>query len=261
MDIPSLKKTPIPIDRWKYQQVGKFNDGPYKKEYPKIQVTECGEPLVNISEFGLVSSDFYLDEYLAGKSYLGEGISKNLFYSKALLRQSVAQRLQKVDGFLRSQGYFLHIQSGWRHPDIQSLVKGEYAKENGQEAADKLFAPVINGAAPPPHSTGGAFDLEIRSLSDGLRQELYYVHEGRHIYGSYYLEEIATDIASISLELINILENRRMLYHILCTPDVCLSEDEVFCCHPGECWHFGDGDPLSSYLSRHNVAKFGFVTL
>lgn len=261
-DILEIGNTPIPIDQWAMNQVGLSNDGEYKKEYPNIEVRDIGEELVSLSEFGLVSSDFYMDEYLKGKTYLSEGIKNNLLYSHAFLRKGIVARLQAVDEVLRVNGYFLHIQSGWRHPKIQEIVKNEYSLHHGRESADKMFAPVLEGKAPPPHSTGGAFDLEIRSLKYGARQELYYIYKNKHIYGAYHSELLAKGHDDFVVDnLFNeVLFNRRLLYHLLCTKGVVFSNSEdLFCCHPGECWHFGFGDPLSAYLRQQEYAIYGLI--
>ena len=260
--LEELKNTPIKIDPWMIAQVGFDNDGPYKDKYPKIRVVTSDEPLINISEFGIVSSDFYLNQFVSGETFLEEAITKGLLRPSAYLRESHAKRLQKVDEHLRKMGYFLHVQSGWRHPDLQQLVIKEYERKHGDLKAKRLFAQVLEGSAPPPHSTGAAFDLEIRSLKDGRRQELYCSVGNRTPYGApelEYLIEQDYDLRSNS-EVRLAVENRRVLYHCLCTKGVVFdNEDHLFTPHPGECWHFGDGDPLSSYLRQEKFARFGFV--
>ena len=260
--IEEIGNTPIPIDEWALKRVGLSNDGPYKNEYPNVSVKDNGEELVSLSEFGLVSSDFYLDEYLKGKKYLSDGIDGHLLFSHAFLRKGVVTKLQSVDDFLRSNGLFLHVQSGWRHPKIQEIVKNEYAKNYGSKSANKMFALVVDGKAPPPHSTGGAFDLEIRSLKNGSRKELYYIYKDRHVYGAYYTEFLAKGHNDFvpDEEFKEVLFNRRLLYHVLCTKDIVITNsDELFFCHPGECWHFGFGDPLSTYLRRKESAIYGLA--
>ena len=257
-----LRKTPIEIDAWMLRQVGFDNDGPYKDEYPRIKVLDSLEPLVNVSEFGIVSSDFYLTEYLSGKEYLKEAVDKGLLRSFSYLRESHVVRLQKVDNFLRENGFFLHIQSGWRHPELQEIVIRQYAKEYGELKARRLFAPVKKESAPPPHATGAAFDLEIRSLADANRQELYWSLGDKDIYSASELECLAKSSPDLlrNPKLRKVLENRRVLFHCLCSKGVVFDDGkDLFTPHPGECWHFGDGDPLSAYLRKENHARYGFT--
>jgi hypothetical protein len=52
---------------------------------------------------------------------------------------------------------------------------------------------------------------------------------------------------------------RRILYHLLASPGWALGENEMFKVHPGEYWHFGEGDPLSAFLKGEKKAKFGYA--
>jgi len=259
-----LKKIPVKYNQWVIQQVGTNNDGPYKQMYPNIPVNDSGEELVSASKYGLVSSDFYLNEYLTGKTYLKTAISQGYLRNSAFLRKSHVLRLRRVDIFLRENGVFLHIQSGWRHPKLQIIIKNEFSRINGTDKANRLFATVIDGAAPPPHATGAAFDLELRNLSDGKRQELYYSFEGEDVHSSHELEQLAITFPELNSDKVftEVLENRRVLFHSLCSINVVFDDkSDLFTSHPGECWHFGDGDPLSAYLNREKYARYGFVEL
>jgi D-alanyl-D-alanine dipeptidase len=124
-----------------------------------------------------------------------------------------------------------------------------------------MFAPVVDGQAPPPHSTGAAFDLEIWSLEIGCRLEMYYTEGGANVYNAYAMEKLALDGTRPGEEaFVTALCNRRILYHVLCTKGIVFESDsELFCNHPGEFWHFGIGDPLSAYLSREPAARFGII--
>lgn len=260
--LSELKKAPVEIDAWMVEQVGYDSDGPYKQEYPKIKNKNTLEPLVNISEYGIVSSDYYLVEFLSGKTYLQEAVDKGLVGWAAYLRKSHATRLQKVDEFLRNHGLFVHVQSGWRHPKLQEIVKHQYAEEHGEEKASRLFAPIPEGAATTPHATGAAFDLEIRSLTDGKRQELYWSINGKNIYGAPELEHLVLSSNELkSNKLVQqVIENRRVLFHCLCSKGVVFDNNkDLFTPHPGECWHFGDGDPLSAYLRQEDYARYGRI--
>jgi hypothetical protein len=56
------------------------------------------------------------------------------------------------------------------------------------------------------------------------------------------------------------LQNRRILYHVLCTQGIVFDrQEDLFVEHPGEYWHFGDGDPLSAYLRREEFARCGLL--
>lgn len=261
-DLDEIKNTPIIINPWMIEQVGVDNSGPYKQAYPEMLVKPSNEPLVNVSEFGVVSSDYYLSEYLSGNRYLQKAVNQGLLWTSAYLRRSHVKRLQLVDSHLRSNELFLHIQSGWRDSSLQQMIKQQFAEQKGEEQANRLYAPVIERAAPPPHATGAAFDLEIRSLVDGERQEIYCTFDNRQIYGAHELEAIVESNLKVSEELHvrKAVENRRILFHCLCSEGVVFHDkNDLFTPHPGECWHFGDGDPLSAYLNKEPFARYGLA--
>jgi D-alanyl-D-alanine dipeptidase len=258
--IDELRFAPIPIDTWRDTQVGDNNDGPYKQNYPKIPVNDdTNRELVDLSEFGLVSSDAYMDQLLRGDSYLAEAFSQGLLWSRALARPLHARLLARADAFLRANSLFLFVSSAWRHPDLQKLITSDFAAKHGADQARRMFAPVLDGHAPPPHSTGAAFDLEIWSLETSSRLEMYYTDGSRNVYNAYAMEKLALGDRHLTDDaFLTSLRNRRILYHVLCTKGVVFSQDsELFCNHPGEFWHFGIGDPLSAYLSRELMARYG----
>jgi D-alanyl-D-alanine dipeptidase len=260
--IQKLRETPIPVDTWKDSQVGEANDGPYKQNYPNITVDDkTNDALIDVSAYGLVNSDFYLDQLLRGDHYLKSAFDNRYLWSRALARRSHARRLAKVDTYLRQNGLFLFVASAWRHPDLQEIVTKQFAEQFGDEEARRMFAPVAANRAPPPHATGAAFDLEIWSLDSGCRLEMYYRMGDRNIYNAYALERMAVDNAlARDATFLTSLMNRRILFHVMCTLNVVFTDEaDLFCNHPGEFWHFGEGDPLSAYLSRQPNARYGAI--
>ncbi|MFA6014117.1 MAG: hypothetical protein WC742_03545 [Gallionellaceae bacterium] len=262
-EIEKLRNSPIPVDVWKDIQVGKDNTGPYKQNYPNVAINErLVDPLVDVSRYGLVSSDFYMDQLIGGDNDLISLFNKRLLWTRAWLRTSHACRLARVDNYLRRNNLFLFVASGWRHPDLQTIITMNFAAKHGEEEARRMFAPVTAGKAPPPHSTGAAFDLEIWSLETGSRLEMYYKKDDKNIYNAYLMERMSTEASGMSVDtsFTTALMNRRILFHVLCTKGVVFdSEQETFCNHPGEFWHFGDGDPLSAYLSQQPTARYGLI--
>lgn len=260
--IEELRSVPIPIDAWKDEQIGTNNGGPYKANYPLIPVhAESDQDVVDVSALGLVSSDYYLDQFLGGDHYLAPALAGGYLWSRAIARRLHAELLAKADVFLRQNGLFLFIASAWRHPDVQKIISAEFAAKHGADQARRMFAPVNDGHAPPPHATGAAFDLEIWSLETGRRLEMYYKFGDRNVYNAYDLERMAqTGFGSDDGAFVTSLRNRRILYHLLCTKGVVFErETDLFCNHPGEFWHFGNGDPLSAYLSREPAARYGAI--
>lgn len=253
-NITKLRNTPINIDRWAYEQVGKRNDGPFKNNYQNLAVRECGESLIDINIFGLSGEDYYFKKFSDKKSML----TKKMIAKKVFLRKSHAERLGRADKYFRENGLFLHIVSGWRHPELQKIIKEEYAKKFGQEKASRLFAS-IDRNVPAPHSTGASFDLELREVSTDKKIEMDVYFENEKIPSLYWAEELFAEgrLCSSNTEAV---KNRRILYHALCSARVVFKKsNNLFVAHPGEYWHYGDGDTLSAYLKKEPFIKYGIV--
>lgn len=253
-DIKKLRDIPIRIDSWVYGQVGKRNDGPFKENYQNLEVRECGESLVNVSDFGLSNEDYYFQKFSDEKEIL----ARKLIAEKVFLRISHAKRLAVADKYFRERGLFVHIVSGWRHPELQKIIKEKYAEEFGQEKADRLFASV-DKKVPSPHSTGASFDIELRNVSTNRKIAMDVYFNNEKIPSLYWTEELFGEgkLDSASVEAV---KNRRILYHGLCTKGVIFEKSEdLFVAHPGEYWHYGDGDTLSSFLRREKFIKYGVI--
>ncbi len=252
-----MEQIPV-LDPWQIAQVGENNQGPYRDGYRKISIKDNQEPLVNCADFGLMSKDYYLGKLIDGfltqdESFL-PAFKQRLMYPFAWLRKSVTERLQKADQILRNHGLFLVINSGWRHPDIQTLAAELIKNQFGEKEATIRLAKVHQDVyqSPPPHATGGAIDIELWSMT--LKAPLSFSYPG-DVISSFALEQKRnlTEIEKSKCQV------RRILFHLLTTPSVCFSPEEVFTWHPGEFWHYGDGDPLSAYLNQESEAKYGYI--
>lgn len=254
MNIEKIRSTPIKIDSWAYGKVGKRNNGSFKGDYQNLEAKECEECLIDISNFELSGEDYYFSRFAHNEKFLAKG----LISEKIFLRKSHAERLSKADKHFRERGLFLHIVSGWRHPELQRIIKKEYAQKFGREKADQLFAS-IGGKVPAPHSTGAAFDVELRNLATKKKIGMDVFFEGEKISSLYWAEELMREgkIDAVDMESV---KNRRILYHGLCTRGVIFEKKEdLFIGHPGEYWHYGDGDVLSAYLRKEPFFKYGIA--
>lgn len=253
-DIERIRSIPIEIDSWVYEQVGRRNDGPFKDNYQNLEVRECGDPLVDTSDFGLSNEDYYFSRFKDRKEIL----AKELITEKIFLRKNHAQRLAKADQFFRERGLFIHIISGWRHPQLQKIIKEEYSKKFGQEKADRLFASV-NRKVPAPHSTGAVFDVELRNLTNQKKVDMNVFFEGEKIASLYWAEELMQN-GKLDNKSVEAVKHRRILCHGLCSEGIIFNKKEdLFVGHPGEYWHYGDGDTLSAYLRKEPFIRYGIV--
>lgn len=248
-DIKKLRNSSINIDRWAYKQVGKRNDGPFKRKFQSLEVRESGGSLIDVSELGLSNDNYYFKRF---------SNKNNLVSKKVFLRKSHAERLAIADKYFRERGLVLHIVSGWRHPELQRIIKEEYAEKFGQEKADRMFASV-GGKVPPPHSTGASFDIELRDLATNkkINMDVYFNHE--NIPSLYWAEELLKE-GKLDESSSEAVKNRRILYHGLCSTGVIFEKKEdVFVAHPGEYWHYGDGDTLSCFLRKEPFIRYGII--
>ncbi len=244
------------IDGWQRKQVGPKNDGPYRTGYQNLPIHETNEPLVPLGYYGVSFAEYYLDKVydylLDGNNVFLPLVEQRIIWPFVWVRQSIATKLVRADALLRSHGLFLKVVSGWRSPIVQELAKDEATKKLGIDAAKRLFAAtrVSKAQVISPHATGAALDIQLYSLETFKNLS---ASDKNDEFGFYNLE-IKPDLTKENEMKKKI---RRILYHVLCTPDICFTQTETFTIHPGEFWHFGYGDPLSSYLMKQPFAKYG----
>ncbi|CAM5637793.1 D-alanyl-D-alanine dipeptidase [Streptomyces spiroverticillatus] len=124
-----------------------------------IPVEDCGEPLVDVREFGLELRPEQVED---GEPY-------------ALLRSGVVERLLRAQDSL-PDGLRLVIVEGYRPPDLQRHYFEEYEAElralHPAWGASRIRTAASRYVSPPeiaPHSAGGAVDL---TLADAEGREL-----------------------------------------------------------------------------------------
>src|SRR3989344_9516435 len=125
-----LMNKPYKFDKWACGQVGENNEGVYREGYQNLPVKDNGEELVSCSDYGLVSKDYYLnvflDEVKQKSDLLMPLLQNKQLFPFAWVRQTVAQRLMKVDMFLRSHDLLLVVNSGWRGDEVFTVHPGEF---------------------------------------------------------------------------------------------------------------------------------------
>jgi len=205
--------------------------------YEHISIEECGEPLVDVTNFGFVLEPVY---YIAGLSSAPE----------ILLRKSVAIRLATARDQIAPFNF--KIWDGWRSREVQHKIYLKYWKElkaeHPQWPEDRLHMQMraYVGVATDPnsiplHSTGGAVDLTI---VDGKGFELdmgtKFDHFGPNAAALYY-ENIEGN------ELIR--DNRRLLRNPLSKVEFRFDEDEW--------WHFDYGNQIWASALNKSKAIYG----
>lgn len=233
------------------------------KQYHKIAIIECGEPLVPIplEQFAVESPHPYQK---LGAPY-GE---RSPYY----LRQAVLDSLIQAQSQLQRQhpNWRIQIFDAYRPVEVQQFMvdytfaqvvramglnPSELTQSQQQAIWEQVYqfwaVPNLNPATPPPHSTGAAVDVTLVDET-GLPVDM----------GSA-IDEISP--VSHPDYYANSTEPTKHLYHRQrqLLRDVMVSSG--FVRHPGEWWHFSLGDQMWAWLynqeNPHNPvnARYGRV--
>lgn len=240
-----LMVLPPQMPEWRWASV---KSKEYREKYESYPVAECAEPMVDCADYGLISSDFYLRRLLKGAKEFVPAFEAGFLHPTAFLRRSIVSDLANVDRALRKHGLFLHILSGWRHSRVQELAIQWASQQYGKESTSTRYA----SPSFTPHSTGAACDLELWSMQTGCSLSKVDPQDDISFCGFEEKKDHSPD---------EILKRnvRRLLFHVMCTPNVCLPKKKCFTIHPGEVWHFGRGDSMSAYFEEADSAIYGKV--
>lgn len=210
----------------------------------EMRIADCGEPLI--------------DAAIGGRVTCGpppECPETAPFYR--LLRKGVVIRLEKAQRRLPS-GLQLRLYEGYRNPAIQQMLfEGQLQRmkvENPSREASWCYAQAAKLASPlrtfegmpivPPHSTGGAVDIEIVD-SDGVPLDFGMKLTDWNVVPP---ALCATQCDEITAAAAN---NRRLLAETLVA--------EGFVSYPREWWHFSYGDPYWAFFTASDHALYGTV--
>ena len=217
----------------------------------------AGEHLCEARSLGLAGENFY-------------AMTRNPPYwrriagatEKLLLRQSVAEKLARVNVAAAAAGLEIFLFDAWRPRAVQAYFHDVWMpaelKRRGStlEGAALLAqverywaAPSDSATSPAPHATGGAIDLTLRwkggdplwmgSLFDDVTA---LAHRDR-------FENMDPNTLSFSDE--ESRANRRLLHWLM--------EEQGFAGHPDEWWHFSWGDQLWAALTGAPAAFYGLA--
>jgi zinc D-Ala-D-Ala dipeptidase len=224
------------------------------KPYQQIAIAECNEPLVQIplKIFAVESPHPY---QLLGATYAE--------LSPYYLRKSVLDNLIKAQEYLQSKhpGWRIQIFDAYRPVAVQQfmvdytfsqVVEAQKLSINNLSAAEieniwqqvyQIWAvPSLNPHTPPPHSTGAAIDI---TLVDST---------GKVINMGSPIDEMSARSHPDYFANSNLHAHqyRQLLKEVM--------EYAGFTRHPGEWWHFCQGDQMWAWLSiPPTVARYGRV--
>ena len=215
------------------------------------------EQLVDLRDLGIAGENYYYSSRNPPYWRRIEGAIPDL-----LVRQSVGDRLVRVNALLGTCELELFVFDAWRPLEVQAYFHNvwmpvELTRRSPQLKGEALLAeverywaaPSVDDTSPAPHATGAALDLTIRwlgsdqlwmgSLFDDVSALAHRDHfEGPRDGAPTFSDEEAR-------------ANRRLLHWVMA--------EGGFAGHPDEWWHFSWGDQLWAALDGAPAAHYGLA--
>jgi zinc D-Ala-D-Ala dipeptidase len=253
--LEALRRRPIPD-----QAAARAAREGFRRRIPILREQALfAEPLCEARKAGLAGDNFYAGSRNPPYWRRIEGATDSL-----LLRQSVADKLLRVNARAGEAGLELYLFDAWRPRAVQAYFHDVWMpaelKRRGSPLEGAVLtaeverywaAPSDEAASPAPHATGGAVDLTLRwrggealwmgSLFDDVTA---LAHRDR-------FESLLADSFSFSDE--EAQANRRLLHWLM--------TEEGFAGHPDEWWHFSWGDQMWAALTGAPAAHYGMASI
>jgi len=218
-----------------------------------------GEKVVDARIAGLKGENFYAGDRNPPYWRRIEGATDKLW-----LRQSVAEKLARVNARASQAGLELFLFDAWRPKAVQAYfhdvwMPRELQRRNPglsglaltEEVERYWAAPSENADSPAPHATAAAVDLTLGwkdgealwmgSLFDDVTE---LAHRDR-------FEQL--DAENFSFSDLEARANRRLLHWLMA--------EEGFAGHPDEWWHFSWGDQMWAALTGAPAAHYGLAAV
>lgn len=216
-----------------------------------------GEAMVEARTAGLKGENFYASEKNPPYWTKVEGATEKL-----LLRQSVAEKLLRVNARANEAGLELFLFDAWRPRAVQAFFHDVWMPRELQRRRPDLSgaglteeverywaAPSTDENSPAPHATGGAVDLTLRwQGGDGLWMGSLF-DDVTALANRDRFENLSPDNFSFSDQ--EARANRRLLHWLMA--------EEDFAGHPDEWWHFSWGDQMWAALNGAPHAHYGLA--
>lgn len=252
-----LREKPIPL------HVVDPNDVSFRLYPVDLTREESREPLVDVADFGLAAQSFY-----ARTDGLNAPYHRPLAGAlpRVYLRRGVAQRLVRVNEFLRPHGIELFLLDGYRRIECQIEIYEwflDITRRAMPDAPDDVVLEHVREFISRPdgfdrdnpttwvsHVTGAAVDLTLRFVETG--EHLYMgglFDDPSEISHTDYFERPGAPAGASADEA---RRNRRLLFWSMAR--------EEFACLPAEWWHYDFGDQLWAKNRRWLKPQAGRTT-
>ena len=214
-----------------------------------------GEAMVEARDAGLKGENFYANPRNPPYWQRVEGATEKL-----LLRQSVADKLAKVNARAGEAGIELFLFDAWRPRAVQAFFHDIWMPRELQRRDPNLSgaalteeverywaAPSVDENSPAPHATGGAVDLTLKWKTGETLWMGSLFDDVTGLANRDRFEKLDPENFSFSDQ--EAQANRRVLHWLM--------TEEGFAGHPDEWWHFSWGDQMWAALSGAPHAHYG----
>lgn len=235
----TFRETPIPFTRaWDWN------------ESRKRKIAECNEKLVPLS--------LCPDKILVSSQYYIQNITGAL--PECYARETVHKKILEAARFL-PPGHRFVILDCWRPLKVQQalfdILKGELRKRHPslseaaitQKTLTYVALPSADAQKPSPHNTGGAVDLTIADENGLLLNMGTDFDDSTTKAGTVYFEQQLADGVKLNSPELEMLKNRRLLFHCLTSAG--------FTNYADEWWHYDYGNQNWAWVSGSEHAIYG----
>lgn len=218
-----------------------------------------GEKVVEAAALGLKGENFYAGTRNPPYWQRIEGATDRLW-----LRQSVAEKLAKVNARAGRAGLELFLFDAWRPRAVQAFfhdvwMPRELTRRNPglsgaalTEAVERYWAaPSGSADQPAPHATAAAVDLTLRWKDGEVLWMGSLFDDATALAHRDRFEALEEENFSFSDQ--EARANRRLLHWLML--------EEGFAGHPDEWWHFSWGDQLWAALTGAPAAHYGLAAV
>jgi D-alanyl-D-alanine dipeptidase len=218
-----------------------------------------GEAVVEARAAGLAGENFYASDRNPPYWHRVEGATDRLW-----LRQTVAEKLGRVNARAGAVGLELFLFDAWRPREVQAYFHDVWMPRELQrrdptlsgaaliEEVERYWsAPSESAESPAPHATAAAVDLSLRWKNGDMLWMGSLFDDVTALASRDRFEALAADNFSFSDQ--EARANRRLLHWLM--------QEEGFAGHPDEWWHFSWGDQMWAALTGAPVAHYGLATI
>jgi zinc D-Ala-D-Ala dipeptidase len=239
--LEELTNRAIPSRAQTHEAKQNYRSWPITREHPLYH-----EPLIEVRETGISGKNYY---HLADNPPYNQQIPGSV--DELFLRKTVLSKLQEINARIAPYNLELFIHDGWRPAAVQHYLAEVWFPANvvPSNGEFQYWAPGpahdtdIDPLSPPPHSTGGAVDLTLRTVESKLLwmgTDFDDTTPPAHTDAFEYKE-------NLSIQDEEARANRRILFWLM--------QEAGFANNPTEWWHYSYGDQMWAKLTSNAEGK------